>query len=332
MPPAHRLRARLVARGAVIASVVSALVLSLTACGSGAKSSSAASRAATGATTPLPGVGRPRITIGDKNFTEQFVLGQLYAQALEARGYLVDLNPNIGPTEVTIQALQSGRLDMYPEYLRNWNTTVAGFAQPFRNRSEAYQAARQYALGQSLDLLAATPFSDTDAVAVTFNYANENQLRTIGDLRKVAQSLTFGAPPQFQQSPTGLSAIEQAYGFMPAAFTPLDIGGQYQALDQGTVQAADVNSTDGALLTGNYELLKDPRNVLGFGNVVPVVSAKALAAEGPAFAATINKVSALLTTSVMRQLNAAVDVYHQDPGVVAKEFLQAHGLVPLTGS
>jgi osmoprotectant transport system substrate-binding protein len=275
----------------------------------------------------LPGTGKPLVTIGDKNFTEQFVLGELYYQALSAQGFTVMLNRNIGPTEVTIPALQSGRLTMYPEYLQTWNSTIAGYRRNFPSAFSAYQAGQRYALKNGLELLNPTPFSDTGEIAVTFNYANDHGLRAIGDLRAVPTTLTLGGPPQFQQSPDGLPALEQAYGFVPAAFAPLDVGGQYQALDRGTVQAADVNSTDAELLTGDYRLLDDPRHVLGWGNVVPVASAKVLDMEGPAFATTVNRVSALLTLATMRQLNAAVAVSHQDPATVAREFLMAHGLV-----
>jgi osmoprotectant transport system substrate-binding protein len=278
--------------------------------------------------TVLPGTGKPLVTIGDKNLTEQFVLGELYFQALSAQGFKVILNRNIGPTEVTIPALQSGRLAMYPEYLQTWNTTVARYPRGFPTASKAYQAGQRYALAHGLELLDPTPFSDTDEIGVTFNYANEHRLETLHDLRRVATTLTLGAPPQFQQDPNGLPAIEQAYGFVPAAFKPLEVGGQYQALDQGAVQAADVNSTDPELLTGDYRVLADPRHVLGWGNVVPVASAKVLQTEGPAFAATVNKVSALLTLASMRQLNAAVQLSHQDPAIVARDFLLAHGLVP----
>jgi osmoprotectant transport system substrate-binding protein len=89
-----------------------------------------------------------------------------------------------------------------------------------------------------------------------------------------------------------------------------------------------VNTTDGQLTTGNYVLLKDPLKVLGWGNVVPVVSAQVLQAEGPAFAATINRVSGLLTLQAIRQLNAAVDLSGEDPVAVARQFLAAHGLAP----
>jgi osmoprotectant transport system substrate-binding protein len=281
-------------------------------------------------TTALPGSGKPQVTIGDKNYTEQFVLGELYRQALEAEGYSVVLNRNIGPTEVTIPALESGRLDMYPEYIGTWDSQIAGYPHSFRTILDAYRAGQRYALGHGLELLNATPFSDTAAIAVTRAYAAANDLSSLIDLRRVATSLTVGAPPQFQQSDTGLPAIEQAYGFYPASFKSLNVGGQYQALDHGTVQAAAVATTDGQLASGRYKLLRDPRRVFGWGNVVPVVSAKILTTEGPEFTATIDRVSALLTTPVMRRLNAAVDVAGQDPAAVAKQFLQDHGLLTPT--
>jgi osmoprotectant transport system substrate-binding protein len=281
----------------------------------------------TAATTTLAGTGKPPVTIGDKNFTEQFVLGELYRQALEAQGYSVVVNRNIGPTEVTIPALESGRLDMYPEYIGTWNSLVAGYKQPFRTIRDAYRAGQQYALAHGLELLNPTPFSDTDAIGVARPYAVANDLSSLSDLRRVATGLTVGAPPQFQQNQAGLPAIEQAYGFSPAAFKPLDVGAQYQALDHGVVQAAGVNTTDGQLAGGAYKLLSDPRRVFGWGNIVPVVSAKILQTEGPEFTATIDRVTALLTTAAMRRLNAAVDVSGQDPAVVAKQFLQDHGLL-----
>jgi len=299
---------------------------------SSASAATTSTTSTTTSTSSLPGAGKPTVTIGDKNFTEQFVLGELYALALKANGFTVNLNRNIGPTEVTIQALSSGALGMYPEYLSTWNTTVARYGHDFPTLSEAYQAGQHYALAHGFVLLHRTPFSDTNAVCVTVAYASDNRLRSITDLSRLAQPVTFGGPPQFQQDPQGLPAIKQAYGFTPAAFKTLAVGDQYQALDQGQVQAADVGTTDGQLVTGDYVLLSDPRNVFGWGNVVPAVSAKVLAEEGPAFADTINDVSALLDTSTMRELNFLVDVAHEDPAAVAQQFLETHGLVASTAA
>ena len=238
------------------------------------------------------------------------------------------LNRNIGPTEVTLKALQSGRLAMYPEYLQTWNTTVAGYRHGFKTAYKAYQAAQHYALAHGLELLNPTPFSNTDAIGVTAQYALEHRLSTVRDLHKVAlDAHARGARPSSSRVQTACPQLEQVYGFAPAAFKPLDLGGQYEALTQGTVQAADVNTTDGELTSGNYRLLKDPRHALGWGNVVPVASPRLLDIEGPVFAATIDKVSSLLTLGVMRRLNAAVEVSHQDPAAVARKFLIAHGLI-----
>lgn len=274
----------------------------------------------------LPGTGKPLVTIGDKNFTEQFILGELYYLALRNQGFSVQLNQNIGPLEVTLQQLRNGQLDMYPEYLNTWDGEVAHDAGPFASSHEAYQAGQSYAQAHGLRLLDPTPFSDTGAIAVTFDYAVQHGLSSIRDLRTLGRSWTLGGPPQFQAQSTGLSALETAYGFRPGAYKSLEIGGQYQELDHHQVQAAEVSTTDGQLSTGDYTLLSDPLHIFGWGNVVPVIPARVLAAEGPAFANTINEVSALLTPSVIRELSAQVDLEGQDPKTVADQFLAENGL------
>jgi osmoprotectant transport system substrate-binding protein len=285
----------------------------------------------TSSTSSLPGTGKPAVVIGDKNYTEQFILGQLYYDALQAYGFNVTLNRNIGATSVTIQALATGRLAMYPEYLQTWNTQVAGSRRTYRTALAAYMAGQRYALGHGFELLNPTPFSDTWAIAVTVGYAAENHLNTIRDLHTLGQPLTLGGPPELQSGPEALlPSIEHAYGVVPNTYDPLAIGDQYPALDAGSVQAAFVNTTDGQLAFGDYQVLADPRRVFGWGQVVPVLSEEAANAEGPVFTEIINRVSALLTTPAMRQLNALVDVAGENPTVVAKQFLATHGVLPGT--
>jgi osmoprotectant transport system substrate-binding protein len=283
---------------------------------------------ASSTTSALPGTGKPPVTIGDKNFTEQFVLGELYQQALQAQGFTVGLNRNIGPTDVTLQALKTGSLAMYPEYLNVFESAIAHNSSRYRSRAAAYGAAEDYAQAHGLELLAPTPFADTQAIGVTVGYAQANRVRTLRDLGKVASALTVGGPPQFQQGDPGLITVERRYGFTAAGYKTLAVGDQYTALNDGAVQAADVATTDGELATGNYRPLRDADHLFGWGNAVPVVTARVLDAEGPAFADTIDRISALLTTPVMRQLNQAVDVAGQDPATVAKQFLETHGMIP----
>jgi osmoprotectant transport system substrate-binding protein len=324
------------ARSLVSASAVLA-ALSLAACSSSGSSSTAAppsgpSPTAT-ATTPatLPGKGKPAIVIGDKNYTEQFVLGELYYEALQAQGFSVSIDQNIGVNQVRLKQLQDGEITMYPEYLNVFNGVFAGSTKHFRTPQAAYRAAVTYAKSQKLALLNYTPFSDTSGIATTVSFAQQNGLQQVSDLAGVTGTLAIGGPPQLEQDPiTGLPVLERIYKLLPSETTykSLEIGNQYKALDQNTVQAAYVNTTDGEFTTGNYTLLGDPDKMFGIGNVVPVVSAKMLAEEGPGFSQTINKVSALLTLSVIRELNAQVDLAGETPAGVASRFLADHGLIP----
>ena len=175
------------------------------------------------------------MTIGDKNYTEQFILGQLYMQALKAQGYTVNINQNIGPTDVTLQALKSGALSMYPEYLDVLNANVVHSHGGHGSAQAAYDAAQKYVTAHGLELLNMTPFSDTFGIAVTQAYGAGHRLHRLGDLRRVAPSLTIGGEAQLQQAPVGLPRLESAYGVKPASFKAIAAGDQYGDLNSGTV-------------------------------------------------------------------------------------------------
>lgn len=298
-----------------------ALTTGLAACGGDGNSGGDTTQAA----ASQPGKGKPAVTLGTKNFTEQFVLGQLYKQALEAKGYTVALKQNIGSTEIADKALRSGQIDMYPEYIGIFNTAVAGDAKAYPSVEAAFAAGKAYAERNGYTLLPLTPFTDVDALAVTPEYARANDLRTVADLAKI-RGLKLGAPPEFRQRETGLVGLARVYGIRDVDFAPLTIGLQYQALDDGKIDTADVFTTDGQLQSGRYVVLTDPKNVFGFQNVTPIVSTRVLQAEGPAFEDTLNAVSRVLTTRAMQQMNAAVAIDKQSPADVAQQFLQANGL------
>src|ERR1700744_617018 len=279
-------------------------------------------------TADLPGDGKPTVTIAEKNYTEQFVLGQLYLQALQAQGYTVNINQNIGPTDVTLHALKSGALAMYPEYLYVLNSNVVHSHSGHRDAQAAYDAAQKYVAAHGLELLNMTPFSDTFGIAVTQAYGAAHRLHTLRDLRRVESSLSIAGEAQLQQAPLGLPRLDSVYGVKPASFKAIAAGDQYGDLTDNTVQAAYINTTDGELATGDFRVLADPKRIFGYGNVVPVVSQAALAAEGPAFTETIDRVNALLTTQTMRQLNLLASIGGQSPSDVATQFLLTRGLIP----
>jgi osmoprotectant transport system substrate-binding protein len=311
-----------------------AAALALTACGSSSSSSSAASGGASSsssssssssASSSKPGAGKPAVVIGDKNFTEEYILGDLYQQALQAEGYKVTLKGNIGSSEITWKALTSGQIQLYPEYDGTLLTAIAGVSAPPTSAQAAYTEAKAYAQKHGFTLLNPTPFFDTDALVVPKAYAAAHHLTTIADLKPLGASVKLGGAPEFQTRQEGLVGLKRAYGIDPT-FVPLAIGLTYKALDSGQVQVADGFSTDPPLITGKYRILTDPKNVFGFQYVTPVVKQSLLSSEGPAFAQTLDKVDSLLTQQAIQKMNAAVALDQQSPATVAHEFLAANGL------
>ncbi len=321
---------------AALALALGALALLLAACGSSSSTSSsdttatatsavAATTSSAGAASSGPGVGKPTVTIGDKNFAEENILGALYAQALEAKGYKVTLKDNIGSSEITYKALTAGQIEMYPEYTGTLLSAIAEQTNPPKSAKDAYEQAKKFVEGHGLTLLDYTPFYDSDALAAKPAYAQQHGLSSVADLKQLGKQVKLGAAPEFATRFEGLKGLKQEYGIDPT-FTPIAIGLSYKALDSGQVDVQDVFTTDGQLLGNKYKVLADPKHVFGFQNVAPVVKQSVLTAEGPAFAETLNKVSSLLTFNAIQQMNAAVSLDKQQPAAVAKQFLQANGI------
>jgi osmoprotectant transport system substrate-binding protein len=322
-------------RKVVPTGVMMVLAVALTACGSSSSSSSSSAAASTPATTAAatttpaatsgPGVGKPAVTIGDKSFAEENILGALYSQALAAQGYKVTLKDNVGSTEIAYKALQSGQIDMYPEYTGVLLSTVAEQTKNPGSATEAYTQAKAYVEKHGLTLLNYTPFYDSDALATLPSYASKHNLSSIADLKPLGKSVKLGGAPEFATRFEGLLGLKQEYGVNPT-FTPIAIELSYKALESGQVDVQDVFTTDGQLLGGKFKLLADPKHVFGFQNVAPLVKQSVVAAEGPAFTQTLNKVSALLTINAIQQMNAAVSIDKQSAASVAAKFLKANGL------
>jgi osmoprotectant transport system substrate-binding protein len=301
-----------------LALVLAAAALLLAGCGGGSDTP------ARGASDTSPQ--QAPLRIGTKNFAEQFLLGQLYKQALEAKGFRVELKENIGSSEIIHQALTDGALDMYPEYIGVLLSEVANVRARPESPSAAYAAAQAFERRRGFTLLAATPFSDANALAVKPSFARRHHVRSIADLAKVPGGVRIGAPPEFRTRFEGLVGLRQRYGLRDVRVSALAIGRQYAALDGGRVDVAAVFTTDGQLAGGRYVVLEDPRGVFGTQHLAPIISDAALRAHGPRLRAVLDAVSRRLTASAMRRMNAAVQLRGRASADVAAEFLRRAGL------
>ena len=269
---------------------------------------------------------RPVVTLGTKNFTEQLLLGELYAQALRAKGFRVRVKANIGPSEIIDRTLTARTIDMYPEYTGVAAVVLGREHRKLDSAAATYRSARRFEERRGFAMLRPTPFSDVLALAVKPELARRHGLRSVGDLRRLG-AFRFGGAPENRSRYQGLLGMRQAYGLAGARFVPVLLGRQYGALDGGRVDVANVLSTDGQLARGRYVVLSDPKRIFGFQNVAPVVRRDVLRRQGAAFARALDAVSALLTNDAMRAMNAAVDIDRRRPGPVARAFLRAHGLL-----
>lgn len=306
----------------------------IAACGGSSSTKSSSSAAAAGGSTTSSassaggssgsGSSGGTLTLGTKNFTEEFIVGQLYRQALQAKGCHINYKENIGATEVVDKALTSGQIDAYPEYTGESTATVFGINKNVSSPQEEYNLAKQAYAKRGQVMSQMTPFFDTDAIAVTKAYAKKYGLTTTADLKKVPH-FTLGARPEFLNRQEGAAGMKKVYGVKNFSFKSLALGLQYQALDSGAVQAIDVFTTDPQLASGKYVVLKDPKNIFGFQNIALIVN-KNKVNVCPSLMSTVDSINKELTTPAIIAMNKAVAIDHQQPAAVAGAFLKANHL------
>ena len=312
----------------MIALLLAVLAMfALGACGDDDDSSGGGDTTEQSSSSDQPGAGKPAVTLGTKDFTEEFVLGELYKQALEAKGYKVNLKKNIGSTEIIDKALTSNQIDGYPEYLGVSVATTFGKDIVPKSAQQTYDMAKKLYEDRGQVISQQTPFFDVDAIATTKDYATKNGLNSVADLKKV-DSFTVGARPEFKSRFQGLKGMQSEYGLDNAKFKQLALGIQYQALDSNDVDSANVFSTDPQLASGKYTVLEDPKGIFGYQHVAMVMNKDKYDALGGAeYFKVIDDVSKLLTNDAMISMNKAVALDKQDEAEVAKKFLQANGVL-----
>ncbi len=268
---------------------------------------------------------QPTVSIGSKNFTEEYVLGELYKQALQAKGFKVSYHSNIGSTEIIDKALTSGQINFYPEYTGTMLSVTFHNNTVFKSAAATYAAALKAQKGRGYTLFAQTPFSDTDAMGTLRTTAKKYHLKVVGDMKKVP-GLSICGFPEFQTRYAGLLGLKKAYGITGAKFVPLAGISVYEALDSGKCKIGDVFSTDPPLLGTKYTVLTDTKFIFGFQNVAPIVNGKLATTLGSKFRSTVDAVSAKLTTPAMIAMNKAVAIDKKSPQAVASAFLKANHL------
>ncbi len=271
------------------------------------------------------------LTIGSKNFTEQFILGEIYAQGLEAAGYSIKTDLNLGSEQIALKALQKGEVDAYPEYTSTALTSFFEFAPEDvpGDATAAYEETTDDFANLGLVAYPPTPFSSANAVGLLTATADELGLESISDLEGASQDLTLAGSPECRQRIDCLLGLEQNYGLEFGKFTPIDIGLRYEVLDSDDADLSILFTTDAQLYTDpdTYTILSDDKGVLPAGNILFVASQDAADEAGPDFASTIDAVQSRLDLQVMQELNARVDIDKEKPADVAGDYLRASGLI-----
>jgi osmoprotectant transport system substrate-binding protein len=269
------------------------------------------------------------ITVGSKNFTEQKVLGEIYAQALEAAGYTVEKQLNLGDEKTALAALEGGDIDAYPEYTGTALLSFFGVQADKlpKDPNAAYEQAREGFAEKNLTAFEPTPFTSSNEVAVTKETAEENDLTTISDLESVAGEFTLYGSPECRQRLDCLLGLQEVYGLEFQKFTPVDIALRHEVLTKGQADVSIVFTTDPQIQREEFVLLEDDKGMFPPYNSTLVMRNEIAEQGGAALEEVVTMVNEGLTAEAMQELNARVDLDKKTPAEVAGEYLSETGLV-----
>lgn len=270
------------------------------------------------------------VKVGSKDFTESFILGEMYASVLENNGLKVERKLNLGGTPVAQAGLQSGQIDVYPEYTGTGLLTVLKLPVNSDRKQVFDTVSKAYKEKFNLVWLDPAPMNNTEGLAMTQEGAKKYGITTISDMVTKGNQLIMLGPPEFQAREDGLPGLKKVYGnFDFKKFIPADPGLRYQALLKGEADVVTAFGTDGQLSAYNLVLLKDDKGLYPPYQVAPVVRQQALDAN-PGIRDALNALAPKLTDETMRRLNNEVDGKKREPADVAKEFLTQQGMLKKT--
>lgn len=309
------------------AGAVAAAAVALAACGS---SSSKGTSGSGKAASP-----KEAITVTSANFPEDELVADMYARALSKAGYRVSKKLNLGTREIYLKAMQSGEVDLVPDYVgslaqqlnQDANGPNANTTSPVANSdlSQTHANAARLANAKGLDLLDSSPAADQNGYGVSQATATKYHLTSLTQIGSLASKWVFGGPPECQTRPDCIPALASQYGAHFASFKDLDAGGPLtlQAIVAGTVQMGVVFTSDGTAASDHIVILDDPKHIAPVDNITPLIRK---AKDNAGVDAILNKVDAALTTAELRALNEQIGVQKADPDALAQQFDSQHGL------
>jgi osmoprotectant transport system substrate-binding protein len=316
-------------RAAAALLLALALSVGVAACGSSGDDSGSSEGGEGGAIVSNPDNGKVSLTIGSKNFPEQEILGEIYAQALKAAGYKVKSDLNLGSETVALQAVKSGAISGYPEYASTALTSFFGL-EPEEVPSDAegaYEKAKAEFEKEGLTAFPPTPFASANAVGTLKKTAEKYGLENVSDLEGVSEKLTLYGSPECRQRIDCLAGLEQLYGLKFKSFKPVDIGLRYTVLEKGQADLSILFTTDPQLSAekDKFVILEDDKKVFPSGNVLFVTKQSTAKKAGPDYEKTIVQVQEGLTLPVMQELDARVELEKQTPKEAAAAYLKSAG-------
>jgi osmoprotectant transport system substrate-binding protein len=271
------------------------------------------------------GTAQAQVRVGSKNFTEQFVLGEIYAQALEAAGIKTEKKLNLGGTLIAYKALEEKQIDMYPEYTGTMLLAILKL-ESMTDPKAVHDKVRDEYAKKGLVVLPQANVNNTYVLVMRPEIAAKYKVDTLSDLAKVSKDLVLGAGPEFRDRKDGLPGLKSKYGMEFKEDQQMAIGLRYSALKNDHIQVVNGYSTDGLIASMKLKRLKDDKNLWPPYYVAPVVRKEVLDAN-PKIAEVLNRVSALLEENEVATMNYQVDGEKMEPKDVARAFLKSKGIV-----